>query len=97
MDQLANPINNWPMVTLPSNTEVNPKRGNDEHCKAITLWSGKELIIEKSNSSVKHVLVEEQEVLIHEEKRERKQVEFRSSWSLQCSTIIPSVLLEVET
>ena len=41
--QLASAINNRPSGSLPSNTEPNPKNDKREHCKAITLRSGKEI------------------------------------------------------
>ncbi|XP_024022668.1 uncharacterized protein LOC112091966 [Morus notabilis] len=41
--QLANSMNNRSQGVLPSNTENNPRRDDKEHCKAITLRSGKEL------------------------------------------------------
>ena len=34
-------MNNRPLGTLPSDTEINP--GRNEHCKAVTLRSGKDL------------------------------------------------------
>lgn len=43
MGQLANGINNQPQGTLPSDTEINPKREGKEHCNAIALRSEKEL------------------------------------------------------
>ncbi|KAK1369622.1 hypothetical protein POM88_035714 [Heracleum sosnowskyi] len=41
--QLASAINNRPQGSLPSDTEPNPKNDKREHCKSITLRSGKEI------------------------------------------------------
>ncbi|KAK1359673.1 hypothetical protein POM88_044147 [Heracleum sosnowskyi] len=41
--QLASAINNRPQGSLPSDTEPNPKNDKREHCKVITLRSGKEI------------------------------------------------------
>ncbi|KAK1388925.1 hypothetical protein POM88_017103 [Heracleum sosnowskyi] len=40
---LASAINNRPQGSLPSDTEPNPKNDKREHCKSITLRSGKEI------------------------------------------------------
>ena len=42
MGQLGNALNSRPQGSLPSDTE-NPRRDGKEHCKAISLRSGKEL------------------------------------------------------
>ncbi|XP_062075610.1 uncharacterized protein LOC133779698 [Humulus lupulus] len=47
--QLANELRNRLHGTLPSDTE-NPRNGSNEHCKAVTLRSGKELENSKENS-----------------------------------------------
>ncbi|XP_062075231.1 uncharacterized protein LOC133779264 [Humulus lupulus] len=47
--QLANELRNRPHGTLPSDTE-NPRNGSNEHCKAVTLRSGKELENSKTKS-----------------------------------------------
>ncbi|XP_062093785.1 uncharacterized protein LOC133799807 [Humulus lupulus] len=47
--QLANELRNRPHGTLPSDTE-NPRNGSKEHCKVITLRSGKELENSKAHS-----------------------------------------------
>ncbi|XP_062080494.1 uncharacterized protein LOC133785259 [Humulus lupulus] len=47
--QLANELRNRPHGTLPSDTE-NPRNGSKEHCKAVTLRSGKGLENSKANS-----------------------------------------------
>ena len=41
MGQMANMMNKRPQGTLPSTSEVNPRREGKEHCKAITLRIGK--------------------------------------------------------
>ena len=38
-----NDLTNHPQNTVPSHLKANPKRESKEHCKAIILWSGKEL------------------------------------------------------
>ncbi|KAK1378573.1 hypothetical protein POM88_025317 [Heracleum sosnowskyi] len=43
LGQLASAINNRPQGSLPSDTEPNPKNDKREHCKSITLSSGKEI------------------------------------------------------
>ncbi|XP_062089289.1 uncharacterized protein LOC133795851 [Humulus lupulus] len=47
--QLANELRNRPHGTLPSDTK-NPRNGSKEHCKAVTLRSGKGLENSKANS-----------------------------------------------
>lgn len=59
MGQLANEMKNRPQGTLPSDTQ-NPRKDRKEHCKAVTLRSGKVLdelkirfeTMEKSNDSI---------------------------------------------
>ena len=41
MDQMASLFNERQQGNLPSTSEVNPRRDENEHCKAITLRSGK--------------------------------------------------------
>ena len=43
MGQMANLLKGWQPGSLPSNSEVNPRRNGNEHVKAVTLRSGKEL------------------------------------------------------
>ena len=43
MGQMANLLTERQPGSLPSNSEVNPRRDGNEHVKAITLRSGKEL------------------------------------------------------
>ncbi|XP_062080897.1 uncharacterized protein LOC133785694 [Humulus lupulus] len=49
MGQFSNELRNRPQGTFPSDTK-NPRRDGKEHCKAITLRSGKELENPKENS-----------------------------------------------
>ena len=46
--QLANELRNRPQGTLPSDTE-NPRRDGKEHCKVVTLRSGKNLEFTEDN------------------------------------------------
>ncbi|XP_062114466.1 uncharacterized protein LOC133825555 [Humulus lupulus] len=46
--QLANELKNRPQGTLPSDTE-NPRKDGKEHCKAVTLRSGKNLELTEDN------------------------------------------------
>lgn len=41
--QLASALNNRFQGSLPSDTELNPKNDKREHCKEITLRSGKKI------------------------------------------------------
>ena len=43
MGQMATILNERDQGSLPSTSEVNPKREGKEHCKAITLRSGREI------------------------------------------------------
>ena len=43
MGQMANLLTEWQPGSLPSNSEVNPRRDGNEHVKVVTLRSGKEL------------------------------------------------------
>ena len=56
MGQMANLLTERQPGSLPSNSEVNPRRDGNEHVKAITLRSGKEL-----ESQVKPPVVEQLE------------------------------------
>ncbi|PON81690.1 hypothetical protein TorRG33x02_225090 [Trema orientale] len=64
LGQLSNAITNRPQRVLLSNTKVNPRNEGEEHCIAITLRSGKEILkpVEKPTSkpSVEEVIEEEQ-------------------------------------
>ena len=43
LKQMASRMNERQQGLLPSSSEVNPRREGKEHCKAVTLRSGKEL------------------------------------------------------
>ena len=43
MGQMENLLTERQPISLPSNSEVNPRRDGDEHVKAVMLRSGKEL------------------------------------------------------
>ena len=45
MGQMANLLTERQQGSLPSNSEVNPRREGNEHVKAVTLISGRELAI----------------------------------------------------
>ena len=45
MSQMANILTKSQQGSLPSNSEVNPRREGNEHVKAVTLRSGRELAI----------------------------------------------------
>ena len=47
MGQMANLLTERQSGSLPSNSEVNPRREGNEHVKAVTLRSGKELAIQE--------------------------------------------------
>ena len=47
MGQMANLLTERQQGSLPSNSEVNPRREGNEHVKAVTLRSGKELTIQE--------------------------------------------------
>lgn len=76
MGQLAHAINNRPQGALPSDTEVNPKSNGKEHCKAITLRSGKELTVLGEGSAYQKSLESED---IDKEKIEVEEVEVDKS------------------
>ena len=46
MGQMDNLLTERQSGSLPSNSEVNPRREGNEHVKAVTLRSGKELAIQ---------------------------------------------------
>ena len=47
MGQMANLLTKRRSGSLPRNSEVNPRREGNEHVKAVTLRSGKELVIQE--------------------------------------------------
>ena len=50
MGQMANLLTERQPGSLPSNSEVNPRREGNEHLKAVMLRSGKELVIQEQPS-----------------------------------------------
>ena len=58
MDQMANLLIERQPGSLPSNSEVNPRREGNEHVKAVMLRSGKELVIQEQPSVTKEVETE---------------------------------------
>ena len=52
MGQMANLLTERQPSSLPSNSKVNPRREGNEHVKAITLRSGKELAIQGKSSVI---------------------------------------------
>ena len=51
MGQMANLLTERQPGSLPSNSEVNPRRDGNEHVKAVMLRSGKELEITSATPS----------------------------------------------
>ena len=62
MGQMANLLAERQLGSLPSNSEVNPRREGNEHVKAITLRSGRELEIQGQPLVIGEV---ETETVIH--------------------------------
>ena len=73
MGQIANILTKRQQGTLPSNSEVNPRREGDEHVKAVTLRSGKELAILGQPPVIGEVETEEVVQTNQNEKTEREQ------------------------
>ena len=59
MGQMANLLTERQLGSLPSNSEVNPRREGIEHVKAVTLRSGKELAIQGKPLMTEEVETEE--------------------------------------
>ena len=59
MGQMANLLTEWQPGSLPSNSEVNPRRDGNEHVKAVTLRSGKELELQLQPPVVEQLETEE--------------------------------------
>ena len=58
ISQMANLFTERQSGSLPSNSEVNPRREGNEHVKAVTLRSGKELEIQEQSPVTKEVETE---------------------------------------
>ena len=84
ISQLANQLNGRPQGNLPSTTEVNPI----EHCKAITLKSGKELFepIKKEK-----IVKENREALPTSVPANKKTIEELKSQLLPPSKVVPNI------
>ena len=55
MGQMANLLTEMQPGSLPSNSEVNPRRDGNEHVKEVTLRSGKELETQKQSPVIEEV------------------------------------------
>ena len=58
MGQMANLLTERQSGSLPSNSEVNPRREGNEHVKAVTLISGRELAIQGQPPVIEEVETE---------------------------------------
>ena len=65
--------------SLPSNSEVNPRREGNEHVKAVTLRSGRELAIPGQALVIGHVENEEVIQTSQNDKTEREQPQEKKS------------------
>ena len=64
MGQMASLLAKRQHGSLPSNSEVNPRREGKEYCKAITLRSGRELEILGPQPAVRELEIKEQDQII---------------------------------
>ena len=64
--------------SLPSNSEVNPRREGNEHVKAVTLRSGRELVIPGQPPVIGEVETEEVIQTSQNDKTEREQPKRKS-------------------
>ena len=58
MGQMTNLLTQRQSGSLPSNSEVNPRREGNEHVKAVTLRSGKELVMQEQSPVIEEVETE---------------------------------------
>ena len=65
--------------SLPSNSEVNPRREGNEHVKAITLRSGRELVVPGPPLVIEEVETEEVTQTSQNDKIEREQAQNKKS------------------
>ena len=79
MGQIANLLTERQPGSLPSNSEVNPRQEGNEHVKAITLRSGKELAIQGKPPVTKEVENEEVIQSIQNDNTEREQPQEKQS------------------
>ena len=73
MGQMANLLTERQQSSLPSNSEVNPRREGNEHVKAVTLRSGRELAIPRQPLVIGEVEPEEVIQTNQNDKTEREQ------------------------
>ena len=80
MGQMTNLLTERQPSFLPSNSEVNPRREGNEHVKAVTLRSGKELVIQGQHPVIEEVETEEVIQSSQKDKTERAQPKRDSLW-----------------
>ena len=73
MGQMANLLTKRQQGSLPSNSEVNPRREGNEHVKAVMLRSGRELAILGQPPMIKEVEIEEVIQTSQNDKTEKEQ------------------------
>ena len=71
--QMANVLTERQQGSLPSNSEVNPRREGNEHVKAVTLRSGRELAIPRQPPMIGEVEIEDLIQTSQNDKTEREQ------------------------
>ena len=79
MGQMANLLTERQLGSLPSNSEVNPRREGNEHVKAVTLRSGKELAIQEQPPVTEEVETEKVIQLDQNDNTEREQPQEKQS------------------
>ena len=79
MSQMANLLTGRHPGSLPSNSEVNPRREGNEHVKAVTLRSGKELAIQGKPPVTEEVETEEVIQTSQNDNTEREQPQEKQS------------------
>ena len=73
MGQMANILTKRQQDSLPSNSEVNPRREGNEHVKVVTLRSGRELAIPGQPPVIGEVETEDVVQTSQNDKTEREQ------------------------
>ena len=91
MGQMANLLTKRQPGSLPSNSEVNPRRDGNEHVKAVTLRSGKDLETKEKPSTTEEV--EAENVIQHSQSddanKEQPQEKQSSETSIEAKASIP--------
>ena len=91
MGQMANLLTERQPGSLPSNSEVNPRRDGNEHVKAVTLRSGKDLETKEKPSTTEEV--EAENVIQHSQSddtnKEQPQEKQSSETSIEAKASIP--------